>query len=206
MGVVVLLIGLAVWALAVYSPVPTSTTTTTSTASVIPTTNRNIDANGDWSHGMNLQGGEVVTGAATLSNFNSTAGPAFFYIMNESLFIDWGGCAPCAEPSTAMGHLAPHSFQNSTMPSSGTLQISYTAPSTGAYYMVFDDLAYGQSAKASLSASGVASSAVTTNSPYLGGYLPLVGAAIAVLGIVIAAVGVVIAGKPKMSASPMQAS
>ena len=93
-GVVVLLIGLGVWAVAAYTPVPTSTSTTTSTASVIPSANRNIDPNGDWSHGMTLQQGETVTGTATIQGFNSSAGPAFFYIMNESTFIDWGGCAP----------------------------------------------------------------------------------------------------------------
>ena len=202
MGVVVLLIGLGVWALAAYSPVPSSTATTTNTESVIPSANRNIDANGIWSHGMSLQGGETVTGTATITNFNNTAGPAFFYILNESLFIDWGGCAPCGEPSTAMGHLASGSFQNSTIPSSGTFQISYTAPSSGAYYMVFDNEAYGQSAQASLSATGVSSSTMTTNSPYLSGYLPLVGVVIALLGIVIAALAVVMKGKPKTASTP----
>ena len=199
---VILLIGLGVWALAAYSPAPTSNVTTTSTAPVIPSTNRNIDANGIWSHGMSLQSGEAVTGTATISNFNKTAGPAFFYILNESLFIDWGGCAPCGEPSSAMGHLAAGSFQNSTIPSSGTFQISYTAPSTGADYMVFDNEAYGQPAQASLSATGVSSSTTSTSSPYLGGYLPLVGAAIAVLGIIIAALAAVMKGKPKTASSP----
>ena len=201
-GVVVLLIGLGVWAVAAYSPIPTSTSTMTSTVSVIPSTNRNIDPNGDWSHGMTLQQGETVTGTATIQSFNSSAGPAFFYVMNESTFIDWGGCAPCKEPSVAGTHLDTGTFQNTTMPASGTLQISYTAPTTGAYYVVFDNEAYGQSAQASVSASGVASSMVTTASPYVGGYLPLLGAAVAVLGIIIAALSVVMKGKPKMAPAP----
>ncbi|MDG6901461.1 MAG: hypothetical protein JRM80_05815 [Nitrososphaerota archaeon] len=198
-GIVVLLIGLGLWFFATSTPVPTSTSTTTTTASVIPSTNRNIDANGDWSHGMNLQGGEAVTGTATIQNFNKSAGPAFFYIMNESVFIDWGGCAPCTEPSSAVGHLAQGSLVNSTMPTSGTLAFSYTAPTTGAYYVVFDNEAYGQSAQATVSATGVASSAVTTSSPYAGGYLPLIGAAIAVVGVIIAAMSVMMKGKPKMA-------
>lgn len=201
-GIVVLLVGLGLWFFAVYTPVPTSTSTATSTVSVIPSTNRNIDANGDWSHGMSLQKGETVTGTATIQSFNSTAGPAFFYVMNESLFIDWGGCAPCTEPSSAMGHLATGSLQNMTMPSTGTLSISYTAPSTGAYYVVFDNEFYGQSAQATVSASGVETSTVTTNSPYAGGYLPLAGAAIAVLGIIIAAMSLMMKGKPKMAPVP----
>lgn len=200
-GVVVLLIGLGIWAFAAYSPVPSSTSTTTNTFSAIPSASRNIDGGGTWSHGVNLQAGEVVTGTAAIQNFNKSAGPVFFYIMNESVFIDWGGCAPCAEPSSAVGHLAAGSFQNNTIPSSGTLSFTYTAPNTGGYYAVFDDEAYGPSAQASLSANGVASSTMTTNSPYVGGYLPLLGAAIAVLGIIIAALSFVMKGKPKMTPS-----
>ena len=201
-GVVVLLIGLGIWVFAVYTPIPTTTNTTTDTSSVIPSTNRNIDANGDWSHGVNLQSGESVTGTATIQSFNKSAGPAFFYIMNESVFIDWGGCAPCTEPSSAVGHLAAGSMQNNTMPSTGTLQFSFTAPSTGAYYVVFDNEAYAQSAQATVSANGVASSTMTTNSPYVSGYLPLIGAGIAVLGIIIAAMSMVMKGKPKSTAPP----
>ena len=201
-GVEILVIGLGIWALAAYTPVPTSTSTATSTANIVPSTNRNIDANGDWSHGVNLQAGEVVTGTASIASFNPSAGPAFFYFLNESVFIDWGGCAPCAEPSSAVGHLATGSFSNYTMPASGTYSFSYTAPSTGAYYLVFDNEAYGQSAQATLSANGVYQSAMTTNSPYVSGYLPLIGAAIAVIGIIVAAMSVVMQGKPKTQSSP----
>jgi hypothetical protein len=198
-GIVVLLIGLGIWAIAAYTPVPTSSSTTTTTGTVIPSTSRSIDGNGDWSHGATLQSGETVTGTATIQNFNKSAGPIFFYFMNESIFIDWGGCAPCAEPSSAVGHLAAGSFQNNTIPSTGTLSFTYTPPSTGAYYAVFDDTAYGQSAQAVLSANGVTTSTVSTASPYAGGYLPLIGAGIAVLGIIIAALGAVMSGRPKMA-------
>jgi hypothetical protein len=201
-GIVVLLIGLGIWVFAAYTPVPSSTSTTTGTLAAVPSASRNIDAGGTWSHGVSLQSGEVVTGTATIQNFNKTAGPAFFYLMNESVFIDWGGCAPCAEPTGAMGHLAAGSFQNNTMPSGGTLSFTYTPPKTGGYYVVFDDLAYGQAAQASVSASGVVTSTVTTNSPYVGGYLPLVGAGIAVLGIIIAAISLMLSGKPKAPSSP----
>ena len=201
-GVVVLLIGLGVWAFAAYSPVPSSTTTTTSTANVVPTTNRNIDPNGDWSHGVSLQAGEVVTGTATIQSFNASAGPAFFYFMNESIFIDWGGCAPCTEPSSAVGHLATGALHNATISSSGTYSFSYTVPSTGAYYLVFDNEAYGQSALATLTANGVYESPVTAASPYVGGYLPLIGVAIAVIGIIIAALSVAMKGTSKAASPP----
>jgi hypothetical protein len=204
-GVVVLLIGLAIWAFVAFSPVPTQTTTTTTTDAAIPSTNRNIDANGIWSFGMNLQQGGTVTGTATIQSFNSSAGPAFFYIMNESLFIDWGGCAPCGEPSSAMGHLQAGTLQNGTIPSSGTYTFTYTPPSTGAYYAVFDDESYGQSAQASLSANAVVSSPVTTNAPYLGGYLGVTGAAIALIGLIIAAVGAIMAGKQMAAPAPTPA-
>jgi hypothetical protein len=203
-GIVVLLIGLGIWAFAAYSPIPSSTTTTTSTVTAIPATSRAIDGGGTWSHGMNLQGGETVSGTATIQNFNQSAGPVFLYLMNESVFIDWGGCAPCTEPSSAMGHLAAGSFQNYTIPSTGTLSFTYTAPNTGGYYAVFDDEAYGSSAQASLSANGVTSATMTTNSPYVGGYLPLVGVAIAVLGIIIAALSLMLKGKSKMASQTMQ--
>ena len=192
-----LLIGLGIWVVAAYTPVPTSSSTSTTTATVVPSSSRNIDGNGDWSHGVTLQKGEMVTGTAAIQNFNKSAGPVFFYMMNESVFIDWGGCAPCAEPSSAVGHLAASSFQNNTMPSTGTLSFTYTPPSTGAYYVVFDDLSYGQSAQAVLSANGVTTSTVTSASPYVGGYLPLMGAGIAVLGVVIAAIGAMMSGRPK---------
>jgi hypothetical protein len=201
-GVVVLLIGLGIWAFAVYSPVPTQTTTTTTTDAVIPSTSRNIDANGIWSFGMNLQKGSTVTGTATIQSINASAGPVFFYVMNESLFIDWGGCAPCGEPSSAMGSLQAGSFQNSTVSSSGTYTFTYTPPSTGAYYAVFDDEYYGQSAQASLSANAVVPTAVTTNAPYLGGYLPITGAAITLIGLIIAGVGAIMVGKRAAPAAP----
>jgi hypothetical protein len=200
-GIVVLLIGLGIWAFAAFSPAPTSTTTSTTTDSVIPSTNRNIDANGIWSFGMNLVEGSTVTGTAAVQSFNSSAGPVFFYIMNESLFIDWGGCAPCGEPSSAMGHLQAGSFANGTIPSSGTYSFSYTPTTSGAYYAVFDDESYGQNAQASLSANAVVSTTATTNSPYLGGYLPITGAAIALIGLILAAVGVIMGGKQKTSAA-----
>jgi hypothetical protein len=203
-GVVVLIIGLGIWAFAAYSPIPSSTTTTTSTDTAIPAASRTIDGGGTWSHGVNLQSGETVTGTATIQGFNKSAGPVFFYLMNESLFIDWGGCAPCGEPSSAIGHLAAGSFQNNTMPSTGTLSFTYIAPKTGGYYAVFDDEAYGPSAQATLSANGVASTTMTTNSPYVSGYLPLIGAAIAVLGVIIAALSLMMKGKPKMTSQTMQ--
>ena len=202
-GIVVLLIGLGIWAFAAYSPIPTSTNTNMSTVTAIPSTNRVIDGGGTWSHGVNLQAGEVMSGTAKIQNFSSSAGPIFFYVMNESVFIDWGGCAPCTEPSSTVGHLATGTFQNNTV-STGTLSFSYTAPKTGGYYAVFDDEAYGSAAQATLSANGVESSAMTTNSPYAGGYLPLVGVAIVVLGIIIAALSVMMKGKAKAmpAASP----
>jgi hypothetical protein len=208
-GIVLIVVGLGLWAFAVYTPAPTQTSTTTTTEAAIPSSNRAIDANGVWAFGMNLQGGEQISGNAVIQNFNTTAGPAFFYIQNESLFIDWGGCAPCAEPSQAMGHLAPGSFQNFTIPSSGSLSYSWTAPTTGAYYAVFDDSAYGAPAQATLTANGVAPITVTTSAPYLNGYLPLTGAAIAVIGIIIAAIGAVMAGGSKsapISAPPAKAT
>jgi hypothetical protein len=205
-GVVVLLIGLGIWAFAAYSPIPSSTATTTSTVTAIPAASRDIDGGGTWSAGVNLKGGETVTGTATIQNFNKSAGPVFFYLMNESIFIDWGGCSPCTEPSAAVGHLAAGSFQNNTMPSTGTLSFTYTPPTTGGYYVVFDDEVYGSSAQASISANGAVSTTMTTNSPYASGYLPLVGAAIAVVGIIIAALSLMMKGKPKTTSQTMSPS
>jgi len=148
---------------------------------------------------MNLQKDETVTGTATIQNYNGSAGRAFLYIMNESLFIDWGGCSPCKEPTKAVGSIHPGTFENQTITSTGTLSFTWTAPSTGAYYIVLDDSAYGTTARATLSANGVVSSEVTTNSPYLNGYLPLAGAAVAVIGVIIAAIGAVMAGRPRMA-------
>ena len=202
-GIVVIVIGLGLWAFAVYTPAPTQTSSTSTSEAVIPTSNRAIDANGIWAFGMNLHAGEQVTGTAVIQSFNGTAGPAFFYIQNESVFLDWGGCAPCAEPSQAVGHLSPGTFKNYTIPASGSLSFSWTAPSAGAYYAIFDDESYGAPAQATLNVNGVAPMTVTTSAPYLNGNLPLVGAAIAQIGDLDAGVGAVMTKGSK--AAPMPA-
>jgi hypothetical protein len=201
-GIVVLLIGLGIWAFAAYTPSPNQTSTTTNTTTLIPPASRNIDGNGDWSFGTSLLQGERVTGTATIQNYNGSAGPAFFYVMNESLFIDWGGCAPCKEPTKSMGSIHQGTFENNTIPSTGTLSFAWTAPSTGGYYFVFDDSAYGAAAPATLSASGVVSLAVTTSSPYANGHLPLIGAVIALIGIIVSAISLVISDRSSRTPTP----
>lgn len=189
-GLVVFIIGLAIFAFAEFTPAPTTTTTTTTNPSVVPNASRTIDADGTWSFGFNGLKGETVTGTATVSGYSSSSGPIFFYIMNESTFIDWGGCSPCSEP----GAMAAGNMANFTLPSSGTKTFTFSLPTTGGWYMAFDDESYNANAQASITTSGVASVTSSTSSPYLGGSLPAIGAAIAVIGIIIGGLGFVARG------------
>ena len=201
-GVVVFIIGIAIFGAFEFTPAPTTMTTTTANESVVPNANRNIDGGGTWSFGFNGLKGETVTGTATVSNYNAAGGPIFFYIMNESSFIYWGGASPAVVP----GAVAAGNLVNYSIPSSGTKTFSFTVPTTGGWYMVFDNEFNSASAQASITSSGVAMVESSTSSPYLGGSLPAIGAVIAVLGIVIGGFGFVAAGsKPREPPVPAPA-
>ncbi len=171
-GVIVLIVGLAFLG---YGPsaTTTNTSTATTTQNVAQNSQRTIDGGGTWSFGVNMQQGESLHGSISIQSYNATAGPIFFYVQNESTYINWGGCAPCDAVSA----------ENYTLPSSGTYQFSWTAPKTAAYYLTFDDENYGQSAPATFSATGTLASVSTTTSnnqmyTYLGAVIAIVGVAI----------------------------
>ncbi|MDA4120258.1 MAG: hypothetical protein OK436_06690, partial [Thaumarchaeota archaeon] len=111
-GIVVLLAGLAIAAYGLSTPTTTtSTTTTTTTAAVVRTTNRVVSPTGFWAMGAaNLNQGEMVTGSVSVNNFSTAKGPIFVYVQNESSYIAWGACFPCAGTNAL----------NKSLPSSGT--------------------------------------------------------------------------------------
>jgi len=207
-GVIILLIGAGVLVYGMNYPSPPATTTTTtmtpSSVAVVPATSRTVDAGGLWSFGMNLQKGETVSGTASIQGYNSSAGPVFFYIQNESTFIYWGGCAPCALPSGGYTGLA-----NYTLPSSGTYSFTWTAPYSGAFYLAFDNENYNQKANANLQATGSFPATTTTivssppSSMTTNNNLVYAGAIVMVLGIIIVALGAMMkSGKPPAKVEP----
>ncbi len=182
-GIVVLIIGIGVAVYGLYYPAaaPKATTVT-----VVPASSRSIDKDGMWSFGVNLQKGETLNGTAEILSYNQTAGPVFVYIQNESTFIYWGGCAPCSLPSGGYNGL-----ENYTLPSNGVKAFTWTAPYSGAFYLVFDNENYNQKANATLQASGTVPPA-SSSSTAMNSTVVAVGAAIAIIGAVIAGAGAVI--------------
>jgi hypothetical protein len=177
-GVVILIVGAIVLAYGWSSPVNSTTTTNVSTQPV-PTSHRDIDAGGTWSFGAQVTNGEALTGTVSVSGYNASAGPIFFYIQNESQYINWGNCAPCASPS----------ISNYTLSSSGgSYSFNVNSPMTGGIYLSFDDEYYGQPAQATVQVSGSNSVSTATTAPnynvdYLGIALIIIGALVAALGL-----------------------
>lgn len=179
-GIVILLIGIAVIGYS-YAAGPTQQEVS---AAVIPSTSRNIDANGIWTAGSHvLQRGEQITGTYAVNNYNASAGPIFMLILNESQWADWGGCAPCTSPN----------LMNKTISSSSANTFTWTVPYTGAFYFAVDDSSYGQSASASFGANTTTMASVSSSANYA-----YAGVAAIILGAVVLAVGIIMASaKPK---------
>ncbi|MDA4127581.1 MAG: hypothetical protein OK452_10350 [Thaumarchaeota archaeon] len=186
-GIVVLLAGLAIAAYGLSTPTTTtSTTSTTTTAAVVRTTNRVVSPTGFWAMGAaNLNQGEMVTGSVSVSNFSAAKGPIFVYVQNESSYIAWGACFPCAGTNAL----------NKSLPSSGTYTISWTAPNAGSYFFVLDDSYYNAAAPASFSATGVTSASAQTTQTTPNNTLNYGGVAVAVIGAIVLGIGIT-AGAP----------
>jgi hypothetical protein len=184
-GVIVLIIGIGLFSVSYLAP---ATQTITTTHVVIPDATRKIDAGGTWSFGTNLTKGEVLNGALSIANYNASAGPIFFYIQNESSYVSWGGCAPCAG----------NNLENYTLPSSGSYSFSWTAPYSGPFYLTFDDEAYPQSAQAAFNANGT----VTTTNSIPNTSFGYPGVALSVIGVALAAVGSVVGGRKSSPPKP----
>lgn len=190
-GVIVLIIGIALFA---YGLVGTSGSgsTTTSTVSAVPISQRTIDADGTWSFGKTFTAGQVVTGQASISGFNSSAGTAFFYVQNESSFIAWAGCSPC----TGVNQL------NKTFTSSGSITFTWTVPATGAYYFVFDNEIYNQKAAATFSANATQAGTANGQPGSMTSPASEAGIALVVIGAIIAIVGVALKPRTRPAMQP----
>jgi len=186
-GIVIILAGFAIAAYGLANPTSTtSTTSTTTTDAVVRSTSRVVSPAGFWAMGAaNLNQGETITGSVSVSNFSSAKGPIFVYIQNESSYIAWAACFPCAGSNVL----------NKSLSSSGSYSISWTVAKAGSYYFVLDDDYYNAAAPASFSATGVGtgSSLVAQSTPNNG--LNYGGVAVAVIGAIVLGVGI-IAGAP----------
>lgn len=190
-GIVILVVGLGILVYGLYATSNNSTTT-----EVVPQTQRSIDGGGSWVLGMNLKSGETLTGTAQISSYNSSAGPVFLYIQNESAYIYWGGCMPCTLPSSGYVNM-----ENYTVPSSGVQTFTWTAPYTGAFYFIFDNENYNQNTQASASIAATVPSTTHGNST-----LVFAGLAVVVVGIIVAIAAASMSGSPKPPKPPAPAT
>jgi hypothetical protein len=193
-GAVILIVGIAIAAYGLATPVTqTTSTTTTSTGAVVRDTGRTVTANGFWAMGAaNLANGEKITGTVTVDNFSSSKGPMFIYVQNESSFIAWGGCAPCGATNEL----------NASLPTSGSYSISWTAPKAGSYYFVLDASYYGAAAPSHFSATGVTSTNTQTTQTNPNTTLNYGGFVVAILGSLVLAAGLVLGPAAKKQTSP----
>ena len=193
-GAVVLLVGIALLAYGIATPVTQTTSTTTSTTvAVVRDTGRTVSANGFWAMGAaNLVAGEKITGTVSVDNFSASKGPLFIYVQNESTFINWGGCAPCGASNVL----------NATLPSSGSYSLSWTATQAGSYYFVLDASSYGAAAPSHFSATGAEVMNVQTTQTNSNDTLNYGGLAVAIIGAIILAAGLVMGPPAMKKASP----
>ena len=181
-GIVVLLVGVIVLGVGLTGG---SNNTSTTTVAVVPQTSRTIDANGIWSPGADtLTNGQSVTITLSVASYNSSAGPIFFYVMNESQWAAWGGCAPCTSPN----------LLNKTVTGGSSNSYSWTVPYSGPFYFVVDVESYGQSASVQFAANSTQSMTTTTSSNPT--YVQA-GVGVLIVGAVVLAVGIIITGKKK---------
>jgi hypothetical protein len=133
-----LVIGLAVGAYGAVTPV----TTTSSATQTLVTLSLNVDPNDYQSANYNLTSGQTVSVYTSIVNatvFN-------LEIMNRSQYYNFYGCAPfcraAANVSGAGGAVPPQgltTLENVTVSSSSPYSGTFSAPTSGVYYFVFDN-------------------------------------------------------------------
>jgi hypothetical protein len=148
-GLVILVVGLLLGVYAAYTPVSSSKTGSVPLLS----TSLHIDPNDYQSENVQLNASQVVTVQnVTITNSSTTV---YFYIMNQTQYYNFYGCAPFCEAApansaasnatgnnatTALASTPLTTFKNVTITSSSPLtNYQFTAPSQGTYYFVFDN-------------------------------------------------------------------
>lgn len=147
-GLVILVVGLLLGVYAAYSPVFSTKTTSYSLLS----TSLKIDPNDYESQNVPLNQSQTID-IQTVSVTNQTL--VFFYIMNQSEYYNWYGCAPWCEAAPANSTAAINAGNNATTPLASTplatfinqtvtpsspySNLNFTAPTAGTYYFVFDN-------------------------------------------------------------------
>ncbi len=139
-GLVILVVGLIVGVYGVYTPVSAQSKTNVS----LLNTQTSIDANDYASKNVVLNSGQTVNIQASIANKTTF----FLYIMNQSQYYVYYGCAPaCYQPllggngtfwqqaNETEGALVNVSSLTPSSSYSGT----FTAPSNGTYYFVMDN-------------------------------------------------------------------
>ena len=136
-GLVVLVIGLIVGIYGAYTPVSAQS----QVSSTLLNTALSVDANDYHSQNAVLGNGETV--GIQVSIVNTTI--FGFYVMNQTQYYTFYGCAPfchTAPNGSAVGFIPPQGLTsevNVTVTPTTPYSASFTAPSNGTYYFIFDN-------------------------------------------------------------------
>lgn len=134
-GLVILVVGLIIGIIGAASPV-------SGAFKPLLSTTFNVDGNGYQSKNLNMSQGQTIQLSVSIANntlFN-------FYIMNQTNYYAFYGCAPAchAAPNvTNYGPVPPQNlsapYVNATVSPSSTYTTTFTAPAAGTYYFIFDN-------------------------------------------------------------------
>ena len=140
-GIAILVIGLLIGVYAVYTPVSSMSTV----SSTFLSTSLRVDPNDYESQNQVLGQGQTVTYQISIQNQTIFQ----LAIMNQSQYYTFYGCAPWCRagnitgpPGAAVGPIVEQnltSLANVTVTPSASVSNTFTAPSNGTYYFIFDN-------------------------------------------------------------------
>ena len=136
-GLVILVVGLIV---GVYGAAYPSSASSQQPYSIL-NTSLHIDPNDYQSQNLNMTAGETINLALMITNQTIFQ----FYIMNQSQYYTYYGCAPFCHTGNVSGvgvvtnQNLTTQFNSSTITPNQNYTHQFTAPSTGVYYFIFDN-------------------------------------------------------------------
>lgn len=135
-GLVILVVGLVV---GLYGAAYPSAASSQQPYSILNTT-LHIDPNDYQSANLNMSSGQTVNLALMITNQTIFQ----FYIMNQSQYYTYYGCAPLCHTGNVSGVVITNQnltslFNSSTITPNQNYTHQFTAPSAGMYYFIFDN-------------------------------------------------------------------
>lgn len=189
LGIIILIAGIGVFVYGYATPVSrTVSTPMTSNVQLPPVSDHPIAQGGTFATGsVQLTAGTHLAGQFSIQNYSTSSGPFFFYILDKPTFVTWGNCSPCDVTAAV----------NGTASSSGTSTFSWTVPTTGSYFFVYDGEAYKSGSLVSLTGSGSLSTTQTNMVQSSNTAMIYLGAVLTVVGLIVAAFAFVSESPPK---------